>query len=80
MDWTLIDVSAIPGVEVGDEVTLLGSDNGNRISAEEWAEKVGSISYEVFCSVGKRVPRRYKDKASPAEKRTAESGDSDPEP
>jgi len=61
MDWTLIDVSHIPGVAVGDQVTLLGRDNGNSISAEEWAEKVGSISYEVFCQVSKRVPRLYKD-------------------
>jgi alanine racemase len=59
MDWTLIDVSHIPDVAVGDQVTLLGRDNGNVISAEEWAGKVGSISYEVFCQVSKRVPRIY---------------------
>jgi alanine racemase len=60
MDWTLIDVSHIPGVAVGDQVTLLGRDNGNLISADEWAAKVGSISYEVFCQVSKRVPRIYR--------------------
>jgi len=59
MDWTLIDVTDIPDVEVGDQVTLLGRDNGNRISAEEWAERIHSISYEVFCQVSKRVPRIY---------------------
>ena len=59
MDWTLIDVTDIPGVAVGDEVTLLGRDNGSAITAEEWAEKVGTISYEVFCQVSKRVPRIY---------------------
>lgn len=59
MDWTLIDVTDIPDVEVGDQVTLLGRDNGNRVSAEEWAERIGSISYEVFCQVSKRVPRIY---------------------
>ncbi len=57
MDWTLIDVTDIPGVEVGDEVTLLGRDDGQSITAEEWAERIGSISYEVFCQVSKRVPR-----------------------
>jgi alanine racemase len=62
MDWTLIDVTDIPGVRVGDEVTLLGRDNGQVITAEEWAERVGSISYEVFCQVSKRVPRIYKDR------------------
>jgi alanine racemase len=60
MDWTLIDVTDIPGVAVGDQVTLLGRDNGNVITAEEWAEKIGSISYEVFCQVSKRVPRLYR--------------------
>jgi alanine racemase len=59
MDWTLIDVTDIPGVTVGDEVTLLGADNGLRISAEEWAGRTGTISYEVFCQVSKRVPRVY---------------------
>jgi alanine racemase len=61
MDWTLIDVTDIRGVEVGDEVTLLGRDNGQGITAEEWAERIGSISYEVFCQVSKRVPRLYRD-------------------
>lgn len=61
MDWTLLDITDIPGVTVGDQVTLLGRDNGNTITAEEWAERVGSISYEVFCQVSKRVPRVYKD-------------------
>jgi alanine racemase len=63
MDWTLIDATDIPGVAVGDQVTLLGRDNGNVVSAEEWAERIGSISYEVFCQVSKRVPRIYKDSA-----------------
>jgi alanine racemase len=61
MDWTLIDVSHIPGVAVGDQVTLLGRDNGSVVTADEWAQKVGSISYEVFCQVSKRVPRIYKE-------------------
>lgn len=60
MDWTMLDVSAIPGVAVGDEVTLLGRDHDDVISGEEWAEKAGTITYEVFCQVSKRVPRLYK--------------------
>ena len=59
MDWTLIDVTDIPQVEVGDEVTLLGSDNGQSITAEEWAQRIDTINYEVFCQVSKRVPRFY---------------------
>ncbi|NIQ94035.1 MAG: alanine racemase, partial [Desulfuromonadales bacterium] len=57
MDWILIDVTDIPGVAAGDEVTLLGRDNGNVITAEEWAGKIGTIPYEVFCRVSRRVPR-----------------------
>jgi alanine racemase len=57
MDWTMIDVTDIPEVVVGDEVTLLGCDNGQCISADEWAQRIGTISYEVFCQFSKRVPR-----------------------
>lgn len=59
MDWTLIDVTDMPHVEVGDEVTLLGRDNGQLITAEEWAQRIDTINYEVFCQVSKRVPRVY---------------------
>ena len=57
MDWILVDVTDQPDVQVGDRVTLLGRDGGAVITAEEWAEKIGSITYEVFCQVSKRVPR-----------------------
>ncbi len=60
MDWTMVDVSDIPGVSVGDRVTLMGRDDGEQISAEEWAGRIGTISYEVFCLVGQRIPRIYK--------------------
>lgn len=60
MDWIMVDVTEIPGVCVGDEVTLLGRDHDEAISAEEWAEKIGTISYEIFCNVSKRVPRIYR--------------------
>lgn len=59
MDWTLFDVTDVPGVAVGDEVTLLGSAEGGSITGDEWAERIGTISYEVFCGIGKRVPRVY---------------------
>lgn len=60
MDYILADVTDIPRVSPGDEVILLGRQVRERITAEEIAEKVGSISYEVLCLVGKRVPRVYK--------------------
>lgn len=59
MDLVTIDVTDVSGAAVGDEVTLLGDG----IDVEELAEKLGTISYEVFCSVGARVPRVYLDGA-----------------
>lgn len=60
MDWLMLDVTHIPGVAVGDEVTLMGEDRqGNRVFAEELAEWAGTIPYELFCGISKRVPRVY---------------------
>jgi alanine racemase len=60
MDFIMVDVTSIPGVSIGDEVILMGKQGKEEISVEEIAEKVNSISYEVLCSIGKRVPRVYK--------------------
>ena len=62
MDLTLIDVTSVPGVQIDDEVTLLGSsrhDPETRITAEELARISGTLSYEVTCGVAERVPRVY---------------------
>jgi alanine racemase len=59
MDLVTIDVTDIEDAQVGDEVVLLGRQGGDEISVEELAEKLGTISYEVLCNVGARVPRRY---------------------
>ena len=60
MDWIMLDVTGIDGVAVGDEVTLLGCDReGNCIRAEELAAIAGTIPYEIFCTISKRVPRVY---------------------
>jgi alanine racemase len=60
MDWFMVDVTGIVGVTVGDEVTLLGCDAGGKcIAAEELAELAGTIPYEIFCGISKRVPRIY---------------------
>ncbi|HHV64683.1 MAG TPA: alanine racemase [Peptococcaceae bacterium] len=61
MDQTMVDVSKIEGVKVGDEVTLLGRDGSEVITADELAEHCDTISYEIFCGFSKRVPRIYKD-------------------
>jgi alanine racemase len=58
MDQIVIDVGDAD-VGIGDEVVLLGSQGGEEISADEWADLLGTISYEVVCGIGPRVPRRY---------------------
>jgi alanine racemase len=59
MDLVTIDVTDIADASAGDEVVLLGSQGGETVSAEEIAERIGTISYEVFCAVSARVPRVY---------------------
>jgi alanine racemase len=59
MDMTLIDVSDIPGVAVGDEVVIFGKQGQNEITVYEVAERCNTISYEITCGIGKRVPRVY---------------------
>lgn len=60
MDWIMLDVTGIDGAAVGDEVTLMGRDGaGNSVPAEELAERSGTIAYEFFCGISKRVPRVY---------------------
>jgi len=59
MDLTMIDVTGIAGVEVGDEVILLGSSDGLTVSAQEHADLANTIAYEILCAISKRVPRKY---------------------
>jgi alanine racemase len=60
MDFVMVDVTDIPCVSAGEEVVLMGRQGKEQITPEEIAEKINSISYEVLCSIGKRVPRIYK--------------------
>lgn len=60
MDQCMIDVTNIHSkLEVGDEVVLMGEDNGIKFDANDIAELLGTINYEVICSVSKRIPRVY---------------------
>jgi alanine racemase len=59
MDAITVDVSDVPGVRVGDVATVIGDDQGDRITAEQVAEWSRTISWEVLTSVGPRVERRY---------------------
>ena len=56
---TLVDVTDIPGVKMGDEVTVFGPDGGD--TADTIAEKTQTINYEVVCGLARRVPRVYKE-------------------
>src|SRR5580704_9441683 len=57
MDLTTIDVTDIAGASVGDEVILWGESGGEVISVNDVARLAQTISYEMLCTVGKRVPR-----------------------
>jgi alanine racemase len=59
MDLTLIDVTNVPGVELNDEVILMGESAGQSVSAEYLAKTAGTLSYEVTCGIGSRVPRVF---------------------
>lgn len=60
MDQCMVDVTDIPDVKLGDEVILIGSDDyGNRITADDLANNIGTISYEILCDISKRIPRIY---------------------
>ena len=59
MDMTLIDVTEVDRVQLNDQVTLLGADGPNRITAEEIGATASTISYEITCGISDRVPRIY---------------------
>ncbi|MCX5822860.1 MAG: alanine racemase [Deltaproteobacteria bacterium] len=59
MDMCTLDISQVPECTVGDEVVLMGEQGGERITADEIAAKVHSISYEILCALGKRAPRVF---------------------
>lgn len=59
MDQLMVDCGPDSQVAVGDEVVLLGRQGSQSISAWEWAERVGTIAYEVVCGISGRVPRSY---------------------
>ena len=60
MDHAMIDVTDVADAAVGDEVVVIGRQGGAEIAAEDIAAQIGTISYEVTCGVGDRVPRVYR--------------------
>lgn len=57
MDQLMIDVSAIPEVQPGEIVTLIGEDGQEKITAEDWAKAIDTISWEILCGFKSRLPR-----------------------
>lgn len=62
MDWVTIDVTEIDDAKIGSKVTIIGSENGVAITAEDIAGMLSTISYEVTCGISARVPRIIKEK------------------
>jgi alanine racemase len=60
MDQAALDVSELPEVQLGDTVTLIGRDGEASWTADDTAEALGTISYEVLCAISARVPRQYR--------------------
>ncbi len=58
MDMVIVDLGT-DTAEVGDEAVFLGAQGGEEITAEEWADLLGTITWEVLCQFGPRLPRRY---------------------
>ena len=59
MDQMMVDVTAIPGVQVGDRVTLVGIDGEEAITMEQISAQADSFNYEFVCGISRRVPRLY---------------------
>ena len=59
MDQMMVDVTGIPDVGIGDVVTLLGTDGGETLTADDMAQMIDTIGYEIVCGISKRVERVY---------------------
>jgi alanine racemase len=59
MNLTMVEVTGLPDVKEGDTVTLMGTDEGERLHAEDLAGWAQTISYEIYCALGTANPRRY---------------------
>ena len=57
MDYLMVDVTHIPGVRRGDTVVLIGAQGEQQISADEVADWIGTINYEIVTGILPRVPR-----------------------
>lgn len=65
MDQCMVDISNIPGVQIGDEVTIFGGNSDRWNLLERLADAWGTINYEVLCQISKRIPRIYLQEGKP---------------
>jgi alanine racemase len=61
MDQLMLDVSQIPDLQVGEIVTILGRDGTAQVTANDWANELGTISWEILCGFKHRLPRVSRD-------------------
>lgn len=59
MDWIMVQLGKTYKIKIGDDVLLMGDDNGNRLGADKLAAICGTIPYEILCAVADRVERVY---------------------
>ena len=59
MDMCMVDITQVPEAQVGDTVTVVGRDGDECVTWDDWADRLGTISYELLCGINKRVPRLY---------------------
>jgi alanine racemase len=60
-----VEVTDEPAVVPGDEVVLIGRQGDQVVTAQEWAERLGTIAYEIVCGFGPRLDRRHTSEGRP---------------
>jgi alanine racemase len=65
MDQLMVEVTDEPAVVPGDEVVLIGRQGDQVVTAQEWAERLGTIAYEIVCGFGPRLDRRHTSEGRP---------------
>ena len=59
MDLTTLDVTGVPDARLGDVVTLYGRDGNSEIKVSDVAAEIGTVTSDLLCALGRRVPRYY---------------------
>ena len=59
MDLTMLDVTDVPGAQLGDVVTIYGKDGNSAIEVSDVAPEIGTVTSDLLCALGRRVPRYY---------------------